>query len=84
MRLLVTGKNGRIGWELRRSLQCLGEVLAVHLSEFELVEPSTLPAKLDALVPDVIVDAAAFSLRSIEARRRSGGASILAHGPPEI
>jgi dTDP-4-dehydrorhamnose reductase len=61
MRLLVTGKNGQVGWELQRSLQCLGEVLAVDRSELDLSEPGALPAKLNELAPDVIVNAGAYT-----------------------
>lgn len=61
MRLLVTGKNGQVGWELQRSLQCLGEVLAVDRQQFDLAKPDSIAAKLDALAPDVIVNAAAYT-----------------------
>lgn len=60
-RLLVTGKNGQVGWELQRSLQCLGDVIAVDRAHFDLAQPETLSAKLDALAPDVIVNAAAYT-----------------------
>jgi dTDP-4-dehydrorhamnose reductase len=29
MKILLLGKNGQIGWELQRSLQPLGQVLAL-------------------------------------------------------
>jgi dTDP-4-dehydrorhamnose reductase len=60
-RLLVTGKNGQVGWELQRSLQCLGDVIAVDRAQFDLAQPQTLPAKLDELAPDVVVNAAAYT-----------------------
>ncbi len=60
-RLLVTGKNGQVGWELQRSLQCLGEVIAVDRAEFDLARPETLRAKLNSMAPDVIVNAAAYT-----------------------
>jgi dTDP-4-dehydrorhamnose reductase len=61
MRLLVTGKNGQVGWELQRSLQCLGEVVAVDRIDFDLACPESLASKLDALAPDAIVNAAAYT-----------------------
>lgn len=61
MRILITGKNGQVGWELQRSLQCLGEVVAVDRAQFDLAEPETLRAKLDQMAPDVIVNAAAYT-----------------------
>lgn len=61
MRLLVTGKNGQVGWELQRSLQCLGEIVAVDRSEFDLSQPASLTDQLDVIAPDVIVNAAAYT-----------------------
>jgi dTDP-4-dehydrorhamnose reductase len=61
MRLLVTGKNGQVGWELQRSLQCLGEVHAVDRAQFDLARPDDLTTCLDQVSPDVIVNAAAYT-----------------------
>jgi len=60
-RILVTGKYGQVGWEVQRSLQCLGDVIAVDRAQFDLARPETLAAKLDELTPDVIVNAAAYT-----------------------
>jgi dTDP-4-dehydrorhamnose reductase len=60
-RLLVTGKNGQVGWELHRSLQCLGEVHAVDRAQLDLERPERITAYLDQLAPDVIVNAAAYT-----------------------
>jgi dTDP-4-dehydrorhamnose reductase len=60
-RLLITGKSGQVGWELQRSLQCLGEVVAVDREQFDLAQPETLAARLDEISPDVIVNAAAYT-----------------------
>ncbi|MFN9030628.1 MAG: dTDP-4-dehydrorhamnose reductase [Betaproteobacteria bacterium] len=61
MRLLVTGKNGQVGWELQRSLQCLGEVHAVDRAQFDLARPDVVKSYLDQVSPDVIVNAAAYT-----------------------
>lgn len=34
MKILLTGKNGQVGFELRRSLSLLGEVVAVDQARF--------------------------------------------------
>jgi dTDP-4-dehydrorhamnose reductase len=60
-RILVTGKNGQVGWELRRSLQCIGDVIAVDREQFDLARPDSLALKLDELAPDIIVNAAAYT-----------------------
>lgn len=61
MRILVTGKNGQVGWELQRSLQCLGDVVAVDRSDLDLAYPGEFESKLSRLKPDVIVNAAAYT-----------------------
>lgn len=60
-RFLVTGRTGQLGFELIRSLQALGEVIAVGTPELDLGRPEQIPARLDALRPDVIVNAAAYT-----------------------
>jgi dTDP-4-dehydrorhamnose reductase len=81
MRLLVTGKSGQVGWELQRSLQCLGEVLAVDRSEFDLAAPASLPARLDALAPDVIVNAAAYTAVDLAEREESLALAVNGDAP---
>lgn len=61
MKILVTGANGQVGWELARSLLPLGEVMALDRRDFDLSAPDSLPTTLDALAPDVIVNAAAYT-----------------------
>jgi dTDP-4-dehydrorhamnose reductase len=59
MRILLTGANGQVGWELARSLMPLGEVIAPGRADCELALPQTLGALVAGLGPDVIVNAAA-------------------------
>ena len=47
MRLLVTGANGQIGWELRRSLAAIGDVIAVDRNACDLSRPHDLPGLID-------------------------------------
>ena len=43
MRLLVTGADGQVGWELRRSLMPLGEVIAMDRNACDLSRLQDLP-----------------------------------------
>ncbi|MEW6562281.1 MAG: dTDP-4-dehydrorhamnose reductase [Pseudomonadota bacterium] len=61
MRLLVTGCNGQLGWELARSLMPLGEVIAVDCPQCDFTKPETLIELLDVVKPDVIVNPAAYT-----------------------
>src|SRR5215475_12838061 len=61
MRLLVTGANGQIGWELDRSLAALGNVIALDRWQCDLSRPERLPKLIRSLKPDVIVNAAAYT-----------------------
>ena len=61
MRLLITGADGQVGWELRRSLLPLGEVMALDRRACDLSRPQDLPRILREARPDIIVNAAAYT-----------------------
>lgn len=65
MKILLLGKNGQLGWELQRSLACLGELVALDRhSTAHCGDLSDLTALADTVRvcrPDVIVNAAAYT-----------------------
>lgn len=61
MKILLTGKNGQVGYELERSLQCHGEVMAVDRAGMDLADLDKVRAVIRATQPDVIVNAAAYT-----------------------
>jgi dTDP-4-dehydrorhamnose reductase len=61
MKLLLTGANGQLGRELRRTLAPLGEMTCLTRADCELERPEGLRAQVRALRPDVIVNAAAYT-----------------------
>lgn len=65
MRLLLLGADGQIGWQLRRSLAVLGEVVALTPDSKNLCgdlrRPDGLAQTLQAVRPDVVVNAAAYT-----------------------
>lgn len=61
MNILLTGINGQVGWELRRTLCPLGRVVAVDRKELDLADPDAIHAKVRALSPKLIVNPAAYT-----------------------
>ncbi len=61
MRIMLTGVNGQVGWELARSLMPLGEVVALNRTQCDLSRPETIPRIVQEIRPDVIVNAAAYT-----------------------
>ena len=61
MRILLTGASGQIGWELARSMQPLGEVMACDRRRVDLSAPASLAALVESVRPQVIVNAAAYT-----------------------
>ncbi len=60
-KILVTGRNGQVGFELQRSLAPLGEVIALDRSRCDLGTPDSLRAAIREVRPDVIVNPAAYT-----------------------
>lgn len=61
MKIVVTGANGQVGWELTRSLMPLGDVVALGKDEANFEDPASLFKSVQGLNPDVIVNAAAYT-----------------------
>jgi dTDP-4-dehydrorhamnose reductase len=59
--ILVTGSNGQIGFELRRSLAPVGNVVALDRSGCDLTNIDQLRRIVRELRPDVVVNAAAYT-----------------------
>jgi dTDP-4-dehydrorhamnose reductase len=61
MRILLTGKNGQLGFELQRALSPLGAVHAVDVQECNLADESAIRALVRSVQPDLIVNPAAYT-----------------------
>ena len=61
MKILVTGKNGQVGFELMRSLAPLGTVVGVDIDECDLQDILALERLLDKVQPELIVNPAAYT-----------------------
>jgi dTDP-4-dehydrorhamnose reductase len=64
MKILLLGANGQVGWQLRRSLSTLGDVvIATRHSEpcGDLLQTQRMRDAIHALKPDAVVNAAAYT-----------------------
>jgi dTDP-4-dehydrorhamnose reductase len=61
MKILLTGKNGQLGFELQRALAPLGEVIAVGTQDCNLADADALRDLVRRVAPDVIVNPAAYT-----------------------
>ncbi len=60
-RILVTGKDGQVGFELLRDLTRLGEVIGTGRGEMDLADPDSIRRAVRDAKPDLIVNAAAYT-----------------------
>jgi dTDP-4-dehydrorhamnose reductase len=66
MKILLFGANGQVGWELRRSLAPLGELVALGSAGEEGLagdfrDPAAVAATVERVRPGVVVNAAAYT-----------------------
>ncbi|PLY39450.1 dTDP-4-dehydrorhamnose reductase [Janthinobacterium sp. ROICE36] len=60
-RILITGKNGQVGYELERSLQGLGEIIALDRSQMDLADLDQVRDVIRRIKPTLIVNPAAYT-----------------------
>ena len=61
MKVLLTGRNGQVGYELERALAPLGEVIALDRARLDLSDPTAIQHVVRDARPEVIVNAAAYT-----------------------
>ncbi len=61
IKILLTGKNGQVGFHLQRTLPALGEVHALDRQALELTDEKAIRERVRSMKPDVIVNAAAYT-----------------------
>ncbi len=60
-RILLVGRNGQVGRELRRTLAPLGEVIAVDREALDLAREDDIRMILRTIRPGIVVNAAAYT-----------------------
>lgn len=61
VKILLTGKNGQVGFELQRALAPLGEIVAIDMAECDLCDVAAIRALVHGVAPQVIVNPAAYT-----------------------
>ena len=59
--LLLIGKIGQVGWELRRTLAPLGKLVAVDYPEIDLTDGKSIRKWVRDVSPAVVINAAAYT-----------------------
>jgi dTDP-4-dehydrorhamnose reductase len=61
MRILVTGASGQIGWATAQRLTSCAVVIATDRASLDLSKPDSIPAILDKIAPELVINAAAYT-----------------------
>jgi len=61
MRIFLLGKHGQLGWELRRTLTPLGELVCLDYPEIDLTHPERVIETIHQHQPQVVINATAYT-----------------------
>jgi dTDP-4-dehydrorhamnose reductase len=61
LKILITGKDGQLGWELQHSLAGLGEIVSTGRQELDLSHPTGIRQLMHNIRPDLVLNTAAYN-----------------------
>jgi dTDP-4-dehydrorhamnose reductase len=61
MKILLTGRDGQVGFALHKKLASIGEVIATNRNEFNLENSDAIRIFIEKIKPDMIINAAAYT-----------------------
>jgi len=61
MRILLTGKDGQVGFALHKKLASVGDVIATDRNELNLENSDAIRIFIEKIKPDIIINAAAYT-----------------------
>ncbi len=61
MKILLTGKDGQVGFALHKKLAPLGEVITTNRDTLDLSDPEAIRIFIDQKKPDIIINPAAYT-----------------------
>jgi dTDP-4-dehydrorhamnose reductase len=74
VKILITGKNGQLGYELVDAFSPKHEVIALDRSELDLSQPDQIVDKVRAIKPDLILNAAAYT--AVDLAEKEAGLAV--------
>ena len=81
MKILVTGKNGQVGYELQRTLAGMSEIVAVDSSQCDFRNEGAVRDLVRSTAPDIIINPAAFTAVDLAESQPEEAHLINAHAP---
>jgi dTDP-4-dehydrorhamnose reductase len=81
LRILLTGRNGQVGWELGAVLPAIGEVIATDRSTLDLSRADAIRRVVRDVKPQIIVNAAAYTAVDKAEDERALAMAVNAHAP---
>ena len=61
MKILLTGKDGQVGFAVHKKLVSVGEVIATNRNELNLENPDAIRTYIEKIKPDIIINTAAYT-----------------------
>ncbi len=80
-KILLIGKDGQVGWQLRRTLAPLGDIAAYDHPTLDLAKPDQVRSIIHEVRPTLIVNAAAYTAVDKAEEERDLAMAINADGP---
>ncbi len=81
MKILLTGKTGQVGYELERSLQGLGEIIAVDRNQMDLSNLDQVRDVIRAVKPTLIINPAAYTAVDLAEKEPELAMRVNGHAP---
>ncbi|MFO1322615.1 MAG: dTDP-4-dehydrorhamnose reductase [Burkholderiales bacterium] len=80
-RILLTGAQGQVGYELARLLPAQADVTATDRAALDLADPDAIVAAMRGAAPDIVVNAGAYTAVDLAERERDAAFAINARAP---
>ena len=80
-RILLTGAQGQVGYELARLLPAHGDVVATDRATLDLAQPDAIVAVMREVRPDLVVNAGAYTAVDAAEREPAAAFAVNARAP---